>query len=87
MSYYDLYNKKKMYKLTFDYFKKKYDTREDKDNMFGVGMSDREFVVFIIKELLGEYWCVADPLTHCQATERAFLEILEKYSPKKSHKK
>lgn len=86
MSYLDLFKKHKMYRSTMEYFKKKYDERDDKDNMFGTGMTDREFVNFIIKELLGDDWYITDPLAECQAVECAFLEILEKYSPKKGEK-
>ena len=63
-----------------DYMKKKYAEREDKDNIFGVGISDGEFVHFAIKYLLGDDWYVVDPLGHDQINEEALFEILEKYS-------
>lgn len=63
----------------FEHMKKKYADRTDKDNMFGVGMTDAEFTNFIIYELLGEDWYVTDPLSHEQISEIAFHEIMAKY--------
>ena len=60
--------------------KKRYADREDKDNMFGVGISDAEFRAFIIDYLLGEDWYVVDPLGQTQINEIALYKILEKYS-------
>ena len=58
----------------------KYDNRKDKDNIFGVGISDRDFVKFTINYLLGENWFVVDPLGYNQINEIALYEILGKYS-------
>ena len=58
----------------------RYKNREDKDNIFGVGVSDTEFRRFIIDYLLGENWYVVDPLCQTQTNEIALYEILEKYS-------
>ena len=58
----------------------RYKNREDKDNMFCVGVSDAEFRRFIINYLLGEHWYVVDPLGQEQINEIALYEILEKYS-------
>ena len=63
-----------------DYMQEKYNNREDKDNIFGVGISDTEFIMFIIDYLLGEDWYVVDPLGRTQIIEEALFEILEKYS-------
>lgn len=63
-----------------DYMQEKYDNREDKDNIFGVGISDAEFRRFVIEYLLGEDWYVVDPLGRDQINEIALFEILEKYS-------
>lgn len=63
-----------------EFMKKRYADREDKDNMFGVGISDSEFRQFIIDYLLGEDWYVVDPLGQTQINEIALYEILEKYS-------
>lgn len=46
----------------FDYLDIKYKNRKDKDNMFGVRISDEDFRHFIIDYLLGENWYVAEPL-------------------------
>ena len=63
-----------------EYMNKKYSEREDKDNMYGVGISDVEFRAFIIKYLLGKDWYVTDPLGKEQVNEIALYDILEKYS-------
>lgn len=39
-----------------EFFKEKYSARKDKDNMYGVGMSDAEFRHFIIEYLLLDGW-------------------------------
>ena len=69
----------RMIELT-EFMRKRYADREDKDNMFGVGVSDSEFRQFIIDYLLGEDWYVVDPLGQTQINEIALYEILEKYS-------
>lgn len=66
-------------KLT-EFMDKRYKNREDTDNMFGVGVSDAEFRKFIIDYLLGEDWCVVDPLGQTQINEIALYEILKKHS-------
>ena len=63
-----------------EFMDKRYKNREDKDNIFGVGVSDAEFRTFIINYLLGEDWYVVDPLGQTQINEQALYEILEKYS-------
>lgn len=67
----------------------KYKSRKDKDNIFGVGLTDAEFREFIIDYLLGEDWYVVDPLAQTQVNEIALYEILEKYSKRyrKEHRK
>ena len=66
-------------KLT-EFMDERYKNRKDKDNIFGVGVSDAEFRRFIIDYLLGENWYVVDPLGPTQINEIALYEILEKYS-------
>ena len=63
-----------------EFMEKRYKNREDKDNIFGVGVSDAEFRAFIIDYLLGEDWYVVDPLGQTQINEIALYEILEKHS-------
>jgi len=64
----------------FEYMSEKYKNRPDKDNIFGVGISDKEFRQFMIDYLLGEDWYVVDPIGQSQINEIALYEILEKYS-------
>jgi len=63
-----------------DFMNERYKNREDKDNIFGVGVSDAEFRKFIIDYLLGEDWYVVDPLRQTQINEIALYKILKKYS-------
>ena len=65
-----------------DFIKEKEGKREDKDNIYCTGITDKEFVNFIIEYLLGEDWYVADPLGHNQVNQIALEEILDKYSKK-----
>lgn len=76
-------------KLTLDeIMDTKYKNREDKNNIFGVGITDSEFRQFIIDYLLGEDWYVVDPLGQTQINELALYEILDKFSRRyrKEHK-
>ena len=63
-----------------EFMDERYKNRKDKDNIFGVGVSDAEFRTFIIDYLLGEDWYVVDPLGQTQVNEIALAEILSKYS-------
>ena len=63
-----------------EFMEERYKNREDKDNIFGVGVSDSEFRQFIIDYLLGKDWYVVDPLGQTQINEIALYEILEKHS-------
>lgn len=63
-----------------DFIKEKESKREDKDNIYCAGVTDREFVHFIIIYLLGENWHVTDPLGHDQINQIALEEILYCYS-------
>ena len=71
-----------MDKTLTEFLDERYANREDKDNIFGVGISDAEFVDFVIDYLLGSEWYVVDPLGKTQINEIALCEILEKYSKK-----
>ena len=62
------------------YMHKKYQLREDPDNIYGVGISDVEFIEFVVDYLLGEDWTVVDPLGRKQVNELALYAILNKYS-------
>lgn len=50
--------------------------REDKDNIFPVGITDAEFRKWVIKILLGDGWYVAPPIWHNQVNEVALEEII-----------
>ena len=63
-----------------DFIKEKEKNREDKDNIYCTGISDREFVNFAIKYLLGDNWYVSDPLGYEQINQVALEEILTNYS-------
>lgn len=63
-----------------EFMAERYKNREDKDNIFGVGVSNAEFRQFIIDYLLGEDWYVVDPLGQKQINEIALYKILERYS-------
>ena len=65
-----------------EFMNERYANREDKDNIFSVGVSDAEFRMFVIDYLLGTDWCVVDPLGQTQINEIALYEILKKYSKK-----
>lgn len=65
-----------------EFFNEKYKNRTDKDNIYGVGMTDAEFRKFIIDYLLPDDWCISDPLGQTQINELAIYEILEKHSKK-----
>ena len=67
-------------KNLLEYMDEKYDNREDKDNIFGVGITDREFIAYAIEYLLGRDWFVVDPLGRNQINEIALYDILNKYS-------
>ena len=69
-----------MDKTLTEFLNERYDNREDKDNMYGVGISDAEFRAFIIDYILGEDWYVVDPIGQTQINEIALHEILEKCS-------
>ena len=69
-----------MDKTLTEYMNDKYNNREDKDNIFGVGVTDAEFRDFIIDYLLGSDWYVVDPLCQTQINEIALYDILNKYS-------
>lgn len=63
-----------------EFMNERYKNREDKDNIYGVGISDAEFRRFIISYLLGDDWYVVDPLSQPQVNEIALYEILNKHS-------
>ena len=69
-----------------DFIKEKESKREDKGNIYCTGITDREFVNFIIDYLLGEDWYTADPLSHDQVNQVALEEKAKIYEIKTSEK-
>ena len=65
-----------------DFIIEKENNREDKDNIYCSGITEREFIKFSIRYLLGDNWHVVDPLGHNQILQIALEEILDKYSKK-----
>lgn len=65
-----------------DFIVEKEINREDKDNIYCTGITEREFIKFAIKYLLGDNWYVIDPLGYNQTIQMALEEILHKYSKK-----
>ena len=63
-----------------EFMDERYKNREDKNNIFGVGVSDAEFRKFIIDYLLGEDWFVVDSLKQTQVNEIALYKILKEHS-------
>ena len=63
-----------------EFMDERYKNREDKNNIFGVGVSDAEFRKFIIDYLLGEDWFVVDSVSQTQVNEIALYKILKEYS-------
>lgn len=63
-----------------DFIEEKEKNREDKDNIYCTGITEREFIKFSIKYLLGDNWYVIDPLGYNQTIQMALEEILDRYS-------
>lgn len=63
-----------------DFIKEKEKNREDKGNIYCTGISEREFIKFAIKYLLGDDWYVVDSLGYNQTIQMALEEILDRYS-------
>lgn len=72
-------NELKIYDL---WNKKRYDNREDKDNVFPIGISDREFCEIITNIFLGSDWYCVNSITHNQVNEEILEEILFKITGK-----
>lgn len=59
--------------------KKRYDERNS-DNIFPIGMTDKEFAHFIRKMFLGDDWYVNYPAGSEQINEEALEEIIYKFT-------
>ena len=56
--------------------KERYENREDKDNIYGLGMTDSEFRNWVIDTLLPDYY-VSDPISHNQINEILFERLVD----------
>lgn len=65
-----------------NFIKEKESKRKDKDNIYCIGITDSEFIDFIIIYLLEENWYIVDPLGHNQVNQIALEDILYIYSKK-----
>lgn len=77
----DILDKKEL-EIYDEWNKKRYDNREDKDNICPIGISDREFVSIIKKLFLGSGWYVVMPLGHNQVNEEILEEIIYRFTGK-----
>lgn len=59
-----------------EWLDKKYAEREDKDNIFPVGITDAEFREWAMRILLGDGWYVATPMGKNQINEIAMENII-----------
>ena len=57
--------------------KERYLSRADKENIFPIGISDKEFVDIITNIFLGKGWYVIAPLLHNQINEVILDNILD----------
>ena len=75
--------------IKFDIFEQKQDEKYNNlDNLYPVGISDKEFKNWIIKILIPSFVCV-DPVSETQFNQIALYEIIFQYilQNKKLHKK
>lgn len=79
---------KKSIKEYDKYMDEKYKNRPDKDNIFGVGLTDSEFRHFAINIILGEdWWAPSCTSSQAQANEEALEEILLRLGAKPARKR
>ena len=74
---------KKPLKEYDQYMDKKYKDRPDKDNIFGVGLTDSEFRHFVINIILGEdWWAPSCTSSQVQVNEEALESIITELGAK-----
>ena len=73
---------KKELKLYDEWNRDRYISREDKDNICPIGLSDSEFVAIIKNLFLGQDWYTIMPLGHNQINEEILEDILFKITRK-----
>ena len=64
------------------YMNEKYKNRKDKGNIFGVGLTNEEFIDHIKNIILGKDWYVVDPLGKQQINEEILEEIIYRLTGK-----
>ena len=82
----DILDKKEL-KIYDEWNKKRYDNREDKDNICPIGIDDRKFVDIIKKLFLGSDWYVVMPLGHNQVNEEILEEIIYRFTGKSANER
>ena len=58
---------------------KRYKERVDKESIFPIGITDREFVEIVSDLFLGSDWYTPNPLSHEQVNEEILKNILWKF--------
>jgi len=71
-------------KIYDEWNKERYNNRENKDNIFPIGIDDRKFVEIITNIFLGSDWYTPNPISHNQVNEEVLEEILFKITRKTS---
>lgn len=64
--------------------KKRYEKRQDKENICPIGIDDRKFVEIMRDIFLGSDWFCTMPLGHNQINEEILEEILYKITGKQA---
>ena len=58
---------------------KRYNNRQDKENIFPIGITDREFVNIMTDMFLGSDWYTPNPLAQTQVNEEILKNIILKF--------
>lgn len=64
--------------IVWDY--KRYKERIDKENIFPIGITDREFIKTISDLFLDSDWYTPNPFSHEQVNEEILKEIIWKFT-------
>lgn len=56
--------------------KKRYAERDDKGNIFPIGLTDEQFVEWVKRIFLGDNWYVSSPLSKNQINEEILEELI-----------
>ena len=77
----DLIDKNEL-KIYNEWNEERYNNREDKNNIFPIGIDDRKFIEIITNLFLGSDWYCVNPLGHNQINEEILEEIIFKITGK-----